>query len=107
MRRRGPTGEISFSFGERKHILSMVIIDVAANVGESKRKSLGFPPRGKWHAGKGPCGSVWWLCVPSSGSCSLWIVRVVTLIPCLTLGPVWVTGWLYGDGAGHVRAPPP
>ena len=27
-----------------------------------------------------------------------------TLIPCLTLGPVWVTGWLYGDGAGHVRA---
>jgi len=27
-----------------------------------------------------------------------------TLIPCLALGPVWVTGWLYGDEAGHVRA---
>ena len=50
MRRRGPTGEISFSFGERKHILSMVIIDVAANVGESKRKSLG---RGFGKAGEG------------------------------------------------------
>ena len=75
MRRRGPTGEISFSFRERKHILSMVIIDVAANIGESKRRSLGFPPRGKWHASKGPCGSVWWLCVPSSGSCSLGHLR--------------------------------
>ena len=27
-----------------------------------------------------------------------------TLIPCLALGPVWVTGWLYGDEVGHVRA---
>ena len=87
MRRRGLTGEVSFGFGygEQKLLLSIVMtVVVCGDWGESKRRSLGFPPRGKWHASKGPCGSVWWLCVPSSGSCSLWIVRVVTLIP---LGP--------------------
>ena len=45
MRRRGPTGEISFSFGERKHMLSMVIIDVAANRRE-QAQVLGIPPQG-------------------------------------------------------------
>ena len=29
-----------------------------------------------------------------------------TPISCLTLGPVWVTGWLYGDEVGRVRAIP-
>ena len=62
-------------------------------------------------AEQGACGSgsVWWLCA------FLWLLLSVgsqgrnpnpagTLIPCLTLGPVWVTGWLYGDEVGHVRA---
>jgi hypothetical protein len=48
-------------------------------------------------------------------SCSLFfsgVVRVVTLIPCLTLGSVWVTGRLYGhcwsepDIAGWIFLPP-
>ena len=84
MRRRGPTGEISFGFGERKLLLSMVKSTCAAIWERASAGPWDSPPRGKWHASKGPCGSVWWLCVPSSGSCSLWIVRVVTLIP---LGP--------------------
>ena len=33
MRRRGPTGEISFGFGERKRLLSVVIIDVGFGTG--------------------------------------------------------------------------
>ena len=72
MRRRGPTGEISFSFGERKHILSMVIIDVAANMGESKRRSLGFPPKGQVACKQGAM----WLCLVAV--CAfLWLVLSV------------------------------
>ena len=81
---------------------------------EGKRGSAkGSPPEGQnTMAEQGACGSgsVWWLCVSF-----LWLLLSVgsqgrnpnpagTLIPCLTLGPVWVTGWLYGDEVGHVRA---
>ena len=66
MRRRGPTGEISFSFGERKHLLSMVIIDVAANMGESERRSLGFPPKGQVACKQGAM----WLCVNTKSQSS-------------------------------------
>ena len=57
-----------------------------------------------------------WLCLVAVCVClSLWLLLSVgsqgrnpnpagTLIPCLTLGPVWVTGWIYGDAVGHVRA---
>ena len=75
MRRRGPTGEISFSFGERKHILSMVIIDVAANVGERASAS-------PWDSPQAPKGQVacrqgaMWLCLVAV--CAfLWLVLSV------------------------------
>ena len=47
MRRRGPTDEISFGFGERKRLLSMVIIDVAANTSRREQAQvLGSSPQG-------------------------------------------------------------
>ena len=78
-----------------------------------ERQCKGSPPEGQnTMAEQGACGSgsVWWPCVSF-----LWLLLSVgsqgrnpnpagTLIPCLTLGPVWVTGWLYGDEVGHVRA---
>ena len=41
-------GEISFSFGERKHLLSMVISTCAAiwDYGRERAQVLGIPPQG-------------------------------------------------------------
>jgi hypothetical protein len=92
---------------------ALALHDVTLSSGEaSEAEQRGVPPR------DGACGSgsVWWPCV--CVCLSLWLLLSVgsqgrnpnpagTLIPCLTLGPVWVTGWLYGDAVGHVRAPPP
>ena len=74
-----------------------------------ERQSKGQSPRGTGHVALALSGGRVCVCL------SLWLLLSVgsqgrnpnpagTLIPCLALGPVWVTGWLYGDAVGHVRA---
>ena len=86
--------------------------EITLSSGEAREESKGQSPRGTGHVALALSGGRVCVCL------SLWLLLSVgsqgrnpnpagTLIPCLTLGPVWVTGWLYGDGAGHVRAPPP
>ena len=86
--------------------------EITLSSGEGREESKGQSPRGTGHVALALSGGRVCVCL------SLWLLLSVgsqgrnpnpagTLIPCLTLGPVWVTGWLYGDAVGHVRAPPP
>ena len=52
--------------------------------GEAREESKGESPRGTGHVALALSGGRVCVCASLSGSCSLWVVRVVTLIP---LGP--------------------